>query len=46
MEVGKHGGFKSLGDRIKETNGLMGIVKYATERSGSKYVSGGKGGRQ
>ena len=27
-----------MGDRIKEANGLMGMVKYAAERSGSIYV--------
>ena len=25
---------------MKETNGLIGMVKYAAERSGSKYVIG------
>ena len=43
IEGGKHGGFKSLGDRMKEANGLIGMVKYATERSGSKYVIGREG---
>ena len=32
-----------MGDRMKEANGLMGIVKYAAERSGSKYVIGREG---
>ena len=27
----KYGGFKSMGDRMKETKGLMGMVKYAAE---------------
>ena len=40
VEVGKHGGFRSMGDRMKEANGLLGMVKYAAERSGSKYVIG------
>ena len=40
IEGGKHGGFKSMGDRMKEANGLIGMVKYAAERSGSKYVIG------
>ena len=40
VEVGKHGGFRNMGDRMKEENGLMGMVKYAAERSGSKYVIG------
>ena len=33
-----HGGFKNMGDRMKEANGLIGIVKYAAKRSESKYV--------
>ena len=32
-----------MGDRIKESNGLIGMVKYAAERSGSKYVIGREG---
>ena len=32
-----------MGDRLKEANGLMGMVKYAVERSGSKYVIGREG---
>ena len=28
-----------MGERTKEANGLIGIVKYAAERSGSKYVN-------
>ena len=43
IEGGKHGGFKSMGDRMKEANGLIGMVKYATERSWSKYVIGREG---
>ena len=43
VEGGKHGGFKSMGDRMKEANGLMGMVKYAAERSGHKYVVGREG---
>ena len=35
--------FKSMGDRMKEANGLIGMVKYAAERSGSKYVIGREG---
>ena len=35
--------FKSMGDRMKEANGLIGMVKYAEERSGSKYVIGREG---
>ena len=37
---GKHGGFKSMGDRMNETNLLMGMMKYAAERSGRKYIIG------
>ena len=40
IEGGKHGGFNSMGDRMKEANGLIGMVKYAAERSGRKYVIG------
>ena len=43
IEEGKHGGFKSMGDRMKEAKGLIGMVKYAAERSGSKYVIGREG---
>ena len=43
IEGGKHGGLKSMGDRMKEANGLIEIVKYAAERSGSKYVIGREG---
>ena len=28
---------------MKEVNGLIGMVKYAAERSGSKYVTGREG---
>ena len=28
---------------MKEANGLIGMVKYAAERSGSKYVIGREG---
>ena len=43
LEGGKHGGFKSMGDQMKETNGLIGMVKCAAERSGRKYVIGREG---
>ena len=43
VEGGKHYGFKSMWDRMKEANGLMGMVKYAAERSASKYVIGREG---
>ena len=42
MDVIK-GYVKSMGDRMKEANGLIGMVKYAAERSGSKYVIGREG---
>ena len=32
-----------MGDRMKEANGLIGMVIYAAERSGSKYVIGMEG---
>ena len=32
MEGGKHGGFKSMGDQMKEANGLKGIEKYVIGR--------------
>ena len=40
IEGGKHGGFKSMGDQMKVANGLIGMVKYAAERSMSEYVIG------
>ena len=40
IEGGKYGGFRSMGDRMKEANRLIGMVKYAAERSWSKYVIG------
>ena len=43
IEGGNKGGFKSMGDRMKEANGLIGMVKYAAERSGRKHVSGREG---
>ena len=42
VEGGKHGDFKSTGDRMKEANGQIGMVP-AEERSGSKYVIGREG---
>ena len=38
IEGGKHGGFKSMGDRMREANGPIGMIKNAAERSASKYV--------
>ena len=43
VEGGKHGCFKSMGYRMKEASGLIGMVKYAAERSGSKHVIGMEG---
>ena len=43
MEGGKLAGLKSMGDRMKKVNGLIGMVKYAAEQSGSKYVIGKEG---
>ena len=43
IEGGMRGDFESMGDRMKEANGLIGMVKYATERSGRKYVIGREG---
>ena len=43
IEGGKLGCFKSMGDQMKEANGPIGMVKYAAERSGSKYVIGREG---
>ena len=40
VEGEKHGGFKSMRDRMTKANGLMGMVKYAAERSESKSVIG------
>ena len=32
-----------MGDRMMEANGVLGMVKYAAARSGSKYVVGREG---
>ena len=42
IEGEMHGGFKSMGDRMKEAIGLIRMVKDAAERSESKYVIGRK----
>ena len=31
-----------MGDRMVDANGVLGMVKYAATRSGSKYVVGSK----
>ena len=43
VKVGLNGGFKSMGDRMVDANGILGMVKYAAARSGSKYVVGREG---
>ena len=30
--------FRSMGDRMKEANGVIGMIKYVANRSGNKYV--------
>ena len=37
-EEGIKGGFKSLGERIKDARRVIGMVKYVAKRSGSKFV--------
>ena len=32
-----------MGDRMVDANGVLGMVKYAATRSGSKYVVGREG---
>ena len=43
VQGGKNGGFKSMGDRMVEANGVIGMIKYAAKRSGNKYVIGREG---
>ena len=43
VEGGKQCGFKSMGDRIKEAHGLIGMVKCAAERSWNKFGFGREG---
>ena len=45
MKAGLNGGFKSMGDRMVDANGVLVMVKYAAARSGSKYVVG-RGGME
>ena len=40
MKAGLNGGFKSMGDIMVDANGVLGMVKYATARLGSKYIVG------
>ena len=43
MKAGLNGGFRSIADRMVDANGVLGMVKYAAARSGSKYVVGREG---
>ena len=43
VKAGLNGGFKSMRDRMVDANGVLGMVKYAAARSGSKYVVGIEG---
>ena len=43
VKGGPNGGFKSMGDRMKEANGVLGMVKFAASRSGSKFAIGREG---
>ena len=38
MKAGLNGGFRSMGDRMVDANGVLSMIKYAAARSGSKYV--------
>ena len=40
VKAGLNGGFKSMGDKMTDTNEALGMVKYDAARSGSKYVVG------
>ena len=40
MKAGLNGGFKSIGDRMVDANGVLGMVKYAAARSVIIYVIG------
>ena len=43
VKGGPNGGFKSMRDRMKEANGVLGMVNFAASTSGSKYVIGREG---
>ena len=43
VKAGFYGGFKSVGDRMVDANGVLGMVNYAAAWSGSKYVVGSEG---
>ena len=36
-------GIKCIGDRVKEANRVIGMIKYAASRSGCRYVVGREG---
>ena len=38
-----NGGFRSLGERMKDARGVIGMVKYSAKRSGSRFVVGRDG---
>ena len=40
VKAGLNGSFNSMGDRMVDANGVLGMVKYAAARSGSIYVVG------
>ena len=44
VKAGLNGGFKSMGDIMVDANGVLGMVKYAAARSGSKYYVVGREG--
>ena len=43
VKAGLNSGFQSMEDRMVYENGVLGMVKYAAARSGSKYVVGREG---
>ena len=43
VKAGLDGGFRSMGNRMVDANGVLDMAKYAAARSGSKYVLGREG---
>ena len=43
VKAGLNGGFKGMGDKMVDANGVRGMVNYAAARLGSKYVVGREG---
>ena len=43
MKTGLNSGFRSMGDRMVDAIGVLGMVKYAAATSGNKYVVGREG---